>query len=727
MTLGIPRDRKRLLFEFFFLSGFCGLLYQVVWLRLAFASFGIITPVISVVISVFMLGLALGSWAGGRLITRRHRLSAIYFYALAELAIGIGAFLVPYFFGVGEGLLEKSGEANSLAYLSLSAVAITLSILPFSFAMGATYPLVMAYVREQGDGDEKSFSHLYLANVVGASLGALLTATILVELLGFRHTLWIAGGLNFLVAFGAFLLGRSSRGQATTPEDGAAGVPTAQGRDVPWARTILFATGLTSLAMEVVWTRTFAPVLGTQVYAFAALLVVYLVATWVGSFLYRRHLARGSVPSIGQLLLVVAAAAFLPIVLNDPRATPAGFVGALFALGSIVPLCATLGYLTPRLMDDFAGGQPSVAGRAYAINAFGCILGPLIASYALLPLIGAKYSLVVLALPLLVLAYVLRAELTTGWRWGGGVAATALVVLALFVNVSYEDPCAWDARNCEVRRDYTATVVSHGTGMDKRLLVNGVGITHLTPITKYMAHLPLAFHRGTPESALVICFGMGTSYRSLLSWNVDTTAVELVPSVWHAFPFYHNDAGAVMRNPRGKIVIDDGRRYLDRSRETFDVIIVDPPPPVEAAGSSLLYSREFHEAVRDRLKPGGVFQTWFPVGEEAIARAIARSLVVVFPHVKVYRSVEGWGFHFIASMEPLRTLDAAQMLGRMPPAAQADLTEWTIHGLRPDIERVLGQEIPITSVLPAHPANLITDDRPYNEYYLVRRVMMGAR
>jgi len=191
----------------------------------------------------------------------------------------------------------------------------------------------------------------------------------------------------------------------------------------------------------------------------------------------------------------------------------------------------------------------------------GCILGPLLASYVLLPLMGAKLSLAVLALPLLALAYAHGRELTRKWRLGGGMAASAAVLVSLFVSVSYENPCTWDARNCEVRRDYTATIASLGTGMDRQLLVNGIGITSMTPITKYMAHLPLAFHRGKPASALVICFGMGTTYRSLLSWNLDTTAVELVPSVWDAFPFYHADAATVMRNSRGRIVIDDGRRF----------------------------------------------------------------------------------------------------------------------------------------------------------------------
>ena len=697
-------------------------------MRLGFASFGIITPVISVVISVFMLGLAFGSWAGGRMIevlTRATKLSAICFYALTELIIGIGAFLVPYLFGIGEFSLERLGEANSIEYLSLSAIAIALAIFPWCFAMGATFPIVMAYVREHRNAEARSFSHLYLANVLGASLGAFLTAGVLVEVLGFRHTLWVAGLLNFVIAVAGLFLGMQARREDRPREapDDAPNISTRAARPVPWARAILFTTGLASLAMEVVWTRAFTPVLGSQVYAFAALLVVYLVGTWTGSWWYRRDIGASRVPAIGALLVIAAIASLLPIVLNDPRLAGGANARALLALASIFPLCAALGYLTPRLIDDFSGGIPRIAGRAYALNVLGCILGPLLASYVLLPLLGAALSLLVLAVPLLLFAFLFRRDISEGLRWGAGATGSALLMCALFVNVSYEDPCTWISSNCEVRRDYAATVVSTGEGLKKRMLVNGIGITELTPITKFMAHLPLAFHEGKPESALVICFGMGTTYRSLLSWDVTTTAVELVPSVREAFAFYHADAGAIMANPKGRVVIDDGRRFLNRTRETYDVIVVDPPPPVEAAGSSLLYSREFHVAVRAHLKPGGVFQTWFPVGEERIGRAVAKSLAEVFPHVRVYRSVEGWGVHFLASMQPLRSMDASQMLGRLPAAAQRDLAEWSAASLHQDIDKVLANELPITRLMPESASTRITDDRPYNEYFLLRRLV----
>ena len=164
----------------------------------------------------------------------------------------------------------------------------------------------------------------------------------------------------------------------------------------------------------------------------------------------------------------------------------------------------------------------------------------------------------------------------------------------------------------QVLRDNTATVIATGDGMNKRLLVNGIGITYLTPITKMMAHLPLAFLDHTPRSALVVCFGMGTTYRSLLSWDIQTTAVELVPSVPRLFWYYHSDGAELMKSPLSRVVIDDGRRYLERTSEQYDVITIDPPPPVEAAGTSLLYSKEFYSIIRRRLAPGGILQQWLP-------------------------------------------------------------------------------------------------------------------
>jgi spermidine synthase len=300
------------------------------------------------------------------------------------------------------------------------------------------------------------------------------------------------------------------------------------------------------------------------------------------------------------------------------------------------------------------------------------------------------------------------------------LAVLATVALGFFTR-SYE----WQFRPIQILRDHTATVVATGdTREDKRLLVNGVGMTSLTPITKFMAHLPLASLAGRPDSALVICFGMGTTHRSMLSWGIHSTAVELAPSVPRFFSYFHEDAPELLASPLSRVVIDDGRFFLERTSQRFDVIVIDPPPPVEAAASSLLYSMEFYRAAKPRLKPGGILAQWLPTGDNVVQAAVARALKESFPYVRVYRSVEGWGHHFLASETPLQRFSAAEMAGRLPPAAAEDFVEWgpadTPAG---QFAIVLNQELTLDSLIAKAPSVVaLRDDRPVNEYFLLRRL-----
>lgn len=758
----MPSQTRRFLFLLFFLSGFCGLLYQVVWLRMSFASFGVVTPVLSVVIAVFMLGLFAGSWLAGRLVARltaRSRLSAIWFYAGAELLIGVGALVVPYLFRFGERVLLPVGQTDSLAYLWWSALIITGAILPFCVCMGSTFPLMMAYIEEEAWEETNSFSFLYLANVIGAMAGTLVTALVLIEVLGFRRTLGCAAAANLFIAAGSAALGlrtprrtpewRTARAApaaraAARPElaigDASAGhppvEPLAAGSASGRPGLVLFTTGFTSMAMEVVWTRAFTVVLKTQVYSFALLLFTYLLATWTGSLIYRRHLGRGpsAVVSTGRLLSALAIAAVLPVLVNDPRLTVPGLpplatsvLRGAGALLSVFPFCALLGYLTPKIIDQGARGNPRAAGSLYAVNIAGCIVGPLVASYLMLPAIGLKTSLLALAAPYLAFhAWGLLARAPGAPGRVGGWALAGLALAGVVAARTYEDQGeGYRPGERVVRRDHTATIVSYGAGMDKKLLVNGIGITNLTTITKVMAHLPLALVGRPPVAALSICFGMGTTFRALMSWGVKVTSVELVPSVKDAFSYYFpEDARALLDRPNGRVVIDDGRRFLRRTAEIFDVITLDPPPPVEAAGSSLLYSVEFYAAVKARLAPGGILQQWIPNTHGTEVQAVVNSLLESFPYVKMYRSHEGWGHHLLASLSPIEVPAPAVLAARMPAEARADLVEWVKEK---DAATFLAQvlrteEDPVAFVRGAGPVR-ITDDRPFNEYYLVRKVM----
>jgi len=728
----LSKQYKSILFLMFFLSGFCGLLYQIVWLRKAFAIFGVITPVISVVISVFMIGLFLGSWAAGKwikVLTEKLNVSAIYLYALAEFLIGIGGLSVPYLFSLSDNFLLPIGNVGSVIYLILSAFVIVVVLLPWCILMGATYPLMMAFLEKHYHQEKTSFSFLYLANVIGAMTGTLFTALFLIELFGFRNTLFISAIMNITVSLLAVSFGYRhlcSRRNSTVQYAAEEKQPKlTNGAIIPMpymVGAVLFITGFSSMGMEVVWIRAFAPVLGNLVYSFAILLFTYLLATWLGSYIYRHHQYENSLWGIPFLIAMLSVSAFLPIVFTDPRIP---FIGRIPVL-SIFPLCFFLGYLTPNLIDKYSEGNPEKAGKMYAINIAGCVLGPLFASYMVLPFFGSRISIFIFALPFLWLLIKYWKLLMLTMKNRVVLASTIFVLLfvSLFVSICFEEGYK-KIKGAVVRHDYTATVISFGDGQGKELLVNGKGQTGLTPITKDMAHMPLVLLKHNPQSALTICFGMGTTFRSLASWDIDVTAVELVPSVKDAFGYYHLDADRILAKPNVRIVVDDGRRFLRRTDKKFDVITIDPPPPIVTAASSLLYSEEFYSLIKSKLKPGGIVQQWLLRCEADTLSAVTTSLTRSFPYVRMFGSIAGeeYGHHYIASMSPIQVPTAIEAISRMPKAARNDRLEWYPAETLIEIwSKLLKQE-----VLPAkhqlNPDISITDDRPYNEYCLLRLIM----
>jgi spermidine synthase len=719
--------KTRWFFLFFFISGFCSLVYEVVWLRLCMAKFGVTTPMISIVLSVFMAGLGIGSWAGGAIIKRFQARSAalpLRLYGTLELLIGLSALAAPWTINLGYGLLRDAGKglawASSFYYLA-SGAWVAAALLPWCTCMGATFPFAMAAIRGiAGKDSAHSFSFLYLANVLGAVMGTLLPALVLIELYGFRGALYVACALNVMLAASVFALSFSiSPTAAAEAERGPAAPVAAVGRDVLW---MLFTTGICSMAMEVVWIREFTIYLGNVVYAFATILALYLLATYLGSSLYRKRVRGGKAADGTAAWIWLGFAALLPLVFADPRIPETHVFGfrALRALLGIGPFSALAGFLTPMLVDRWSQGDPDRAGRAYAVNVMGSILGPLVAGFAIIPLAGERWGLCLIALPLFAVG--LRSALRMSGKRLVFAGAVSLSLLAAVLSRGYE----WSYPHRVELRDSTATVIATGEGMDRELLVNGIGMTRLTTITKMMAHMPLAMLPHPPKSGLVICFGMGTSFRSMLTWDIQTTAVDLVPSVPKMFGYYHADAAAVMQSPLAHVVVDDGRRYLERSPERFDVIITDPPPPMPAPASSLLYSEEFYAIVKPHLRPGGIAQIWVPGGDDATLSAITKALRNSFPYVRAYESVEGWGIHFLASMQPIVFANGADLARKLPPRAARDLLEWEEKGATPEklFGDVLDGEQSLQDYIsPAPAVSPITDNRPINEYYLLRRLM----
>src|ERR1700752_3710836 len=246
-------------FVFFFISGFCSVLYELVWLRLAMAQFGVTTALTSIVLSVFMAGLGIGSWGAGVLVRRygdRVGFPPLRLYAVTELLIGVSALVVPLQLAWGSRLVENMVGRVPLSsglYYLISGLWLGLVLVPWCACMGATIPLAMFSIRSDIRYEaRRSFSFLYLANVLGAVVGAIVPL-FLIELYGFRGTLRVGVVLNVTIAASAILytfVPRPSSARTVSTQI----LPQAESAEP--ARSILlllFTTGLVTMGMEVVW------------------------------------------------------------------------------------------------------------------------------------------------------------------------------------------------------------------------------------------------------------------------------------------------------------------------------------------------------------------------------------------------------------------------------------------------------------------------------------------
>src|SRR5580704_15574769 len=240
-------------FLFFFVSGFCSILYELIWLRLAMAQFSVTTAFVSIVLSMFMAGLGIGSVASGTWI-RRHgeeiRFPPIRLYALTELLIGVSALVVPMELAWGHRVLEAAAAhatlSPALSYL-ISGVWMALTLVPWCACMGATIPVAMFAIRSDARYEaRRSFSFLYLANVLGAVAGAVVPL-FLIELYGFHGTLRVGSLLNATIAASAFAVTLVSRGRTERTDSQPPAVVYAEMDQGKSILVLLFMTGLVTM------------------------------------------------------------------------------------------------------------------------------------------------------------------------------------------------------------------------------------------------------------------------------------------------------------------------------------------------------------------------------------------------------------------------------------------------------------------------------------------------
>ena len=310
-------------FFFFLLSGFCSILYEIIWLRIAMAQFGVTTAMVSMVLSAFMVGLGLGSWGSGIVVRKygaRAQFPALRLYALMELLIGVSAVVVPYQLYCGRVLLLRIVREMSLsssAYNLPSGIWLAITLVPWCACMGATFPLAIAAIgQNRRPKAARSFSYLYLANILGATAGTV-GPLFLIELFGFRRTLHI--GAMASIAFSLTVVRKPSPVTEAMSETRA--IPKSRASNLLSDKVLLlllFGTGLTSMGAEVIWVRLYTPSLSTVVYAFAAVLGLYLIAMGFGSWTYRR-VNRDEILESGLLWIVLGVSVLVAFLTADPR------------------------------------------------------------------------------------------------------------------------------------------------------------------------------------------------------------------------------------------------------------------------------------------------------------------------------------------------------------------------------------------------------------------------
>jgi spermidine synthase len=719
----------------FLASGAAGLIYQVVWTQDLVLIFGDTTLAIVTTVTAFLAGLGIGSLLGSAIAARLRRALAVY--GLLEITVGCLALLMPLAFDVIATLFRS-------AYLSLAPTEVALirfglafvALAPATMLMGMSLPVLTRHlVRENPDVGER-IARLYGLNTLGAVVGSVASGYLLIELIGLRETTLVAVGLNMAAGGGAVLMSRLA-GVAEVEPRQAARRPPLQ----PRQRLLLgvtFVSGLVSLALEVLWTRMMLQGTGSSIYVFIAVVAVFLTGIAGGSLVYERQKHRTpQLATLGALMATAAGLALVPMIVSNifgPTWLP-------LAVVLILPVTAIFGYtfpLTVRLFVEKADEASRGVGLAYAANTAGCVAGTVLAGFVLIPTLGTSAAIITVGLLQAALGAALATRYAPGREWMRpvvGMMAAAALLVVLFIPAAkftfvQREIAATGAPTAHYEDSVASVDVVGGPARKRNLFINGEGITKLTIDTKVLAYVPKVA-RPDAETMLNICFGMGSTYRSSLILGMRTTAVELDPTVPAVMKWFYPDASKYLHNPRGRIIVSDGRNYVRLSEQHYNLITVDLPPPIWSAGAVVLLTREFYQEASQRLTPGGVLATFIPKERPQLERLLLRTFRSAFRYMSVVYAPRPFGTYVLGSQAPISFTPAAisQVFGSS--AARGDLrgapdfrprttAEWTSI-IRSSVWLTNNQVNAYTGTGP-----LITDDHPLTEYFLLDGASEGT-
>ncbi|MHB1398348.1 MAG: fused MFS/spermidine synthase [Trichloromonadaceae bacterium] len=722
MPLSSPM--KALIYLIFATSGFCALVYEILWTKHLSLIFGTTLVAVSLVAATFMGGLALGSWLFGRHVDRGCRL--LHLYALLEVGIAVTALLFTptlalvqrFYHWLSISFPEQVGLITGFQFL-----LVALLILPPTLCMGGTFPLMCRFFARRKSGGQ--IGRLYALNTLGAALGAFCAAYLLIPNLGMTWTGYLAVFGNLLVALAAWLLGRK---QGQQDSDGATIVPPSDPFLQPERhRLAMISIGLVgffALAYEILWTRVLLLFLGNTSYAFALILSSYLIGLALGGALYAR-LVR---PQLQERRLFVLLTTLLALVIlitapfYDHLAHLFQFAHDasgerwwhLSLLSALVVFCVIAlptmlsGALLPAavaIVDPGKNHTGEGVGMVVLHNTVGAMFGSLAAGFLLIPWLGLQGSFTLLAAANLLVALALCIRYQC-WAWRR-YCLPALMALGLVLVVAHRD---WNPvlltsgvyvyapkyrmlggiektlgqdRLLALYEGADSTVGVHETagGKSRYFTVNGktdggTGADMKTQIL--VGQLPLLLHPD-PQQVFVLGLGTGISLGGVVRHPVkEIDCAEISPEVVKAEAHFTEFNGNPLRDPRVQLAIRDGRHQLLTGTKQYDIIVSQPSNPWQS-GNANLFTSEFYRMSAARLKPGGLFSQWiglYDITPENL-KVASRTFLETFPYVLVFK--ESTDLLLIGSKTPL-DIDFKRLEARlMQPKVRSLLASVGLH------------------------------------------------
>lgn len=645
-----------------FLSGVAALGWEMLWLRRLGELVGSTRTALAVVLAVMFGGLALGTLVGPRLV---RRLGGVKTLVGAELVIAAFGLVQGRWMLVVEGWLDASWiPAFGVGGLPVAwSLASALVLFVPAVAMGVTWPALvrLANAARRPGG-------LYAANTFGGVVGVQLATFVGIRWLGLDGTGYVAAALNGCVA----LLALTVRGGEATDESPSG--PVRSPRAMLAAATL---AGVASIGLEVAWSRALAPHLGGTVYSFAVVLMVYLLALATG----------GALDAVVARRVVDArkTAGFFALAAGVGALASAWFLGAMatahagfathfgdeaeLVFGILFLPVVGFGAFLPAIARAYAADERGVA-RAWAANVGGGVLGSPLTAFLLLPVLGLRTTLVVLAFVAAVLGVVVGVKRTERGGW-----LVAVLVASFFLWRFADDPRVW--REAETDRlvaynegSAAAVSVVETRSRGRVLKIDGtyrLGSSASGFAQRRQGLIPLLL-APKPERALFLGVATGSSVGATVRWPLErTVGVELVPGVLDYLPLFSrvND-GISLAQPRGvELVEADAKFWVRTSTDEFDVIVGDLFVPWRA-GEGSMYTREHFTAVSERLAPGGIFVQWLPLYQ--LPTLEFKTVLATF--LSVFADVHGVWLYFQAEQPALGLLGSNE-----PWSLPSDLAE----------------------------------------------------